>query len=422
MTPESGEISIRVVDGMKEIDGRDWDSLARSPAYSPFLEYDFLAAAEDSGCAVPETGWYPRHFLATSGDRLIGAAPAYAKTHSMGEFIYDQGLAAAAADMGSPYYPKLVAALPFTPSPGYRFLVHPEHDERVVTDVLLRAMAAYRDAAGFSSHSILFADPAWVETLEAAASANGENGVDNGSGSDSAAPASGPFLRWVHQYFLWENPGYRDFDGYVAAFDKNQRRNILRERASVAQAGIRVETLEGDAITPDILAAMYRFYLSTNEAFGPWAALFLNEDWFLNIGRRWKDRLVIFAAFEDGSDEPAAMSMLVRKGEGLYGRYWGTGRFIRNLHFELCYYAPIEFAVLRGIRWFDPGMGSPHKARRGFGSREFVSYHSFVDRRISELFGAVLPETNRAERDMIRQMDAAVPWKALRGHHMDSLS
>ena len=391
---DTDHLTLSVSGTITDIPADQWNRLASGSLYSPFLEHEFLASVESSGCAAPETGWYPRHFVLRADNRIIAAAPAYAKTHSMGEFVFDQGLAQAVMGMNKPYYPKLVAALPFTPSPGYRFLLDADYDEAALTRTLCEGMAIYRDQSELASHSILFADPRW----------------------EPPSPPDSPqstFHRWAHQYFLWENNSYSSFDDYLARFNKNQRRNIRRERQSVRESGLHIDRLTGADLTDAVMDRMYDFYRSTNENFGPWAAFYLNREWFQTIAECWSHRIILFTAAPSPADAPIAISLIVRKGSQMIGRYWGASRRVPNLHFELCYYAPIEFAVNQGIASFDPGMGSLHKARRGFGSREFISYHSFADSEVSEFFAAVLHRVNRGEREAIRALDESIPWKAV---------
>ena len=380
---------LSITDSICSIESEAWNRLAVRDEYSPFLEYEFLASVEESGCASAETGWYPRHFIIKYSGRLVAAAPAYVKTHSMGEFVFDQGLAQAVMDMGLTYYPKLVATLPFTPSPGYRFLVDPDYDRETIIHAILRGMKTFRDQTELGSTSILFADPEWEGIPE--------------------VPDS--MLQWAHQYFIWENENFTGFDDYVSRFKKSQRRNIMRERASIRDAGIGIRVLTGVELNKSVMDRMYDYYRTTNENFGPWAAFFLNRDWFRNIGRRWPNRVMIFGAWLPGESEPVAMSMVVRKNKMMVGRYWGCRHYVRNLHFELCYYAPVEYAIREGITRYDPGMGSPHKARRGFRSREFHSFHDFTDPEVSSLFRAVLSDANRAERELIDELDGSIPWR-----------
>ncbi len=390
MSLQNNKFSFNVMDSIHRVDASQWNLFAQREEYSPFLEYEFLAALESAGCASPTTGWYPAHFILNAGERIIGIAPAYIKTHSMGEFIFDQGLAHALMNMGKKYYPKLVGTLPFTPSPGYRFLVDPDHDETVVTQALLEGMSAYCDRMELASHSLLFLDPDWK--------------------AFNSSPSKNSFSSWEHQYYLWENRSYTAFYDYLDRFNKNQRRNIRRERDSVKSQGIEVKCFSGKDVTESIMDKMFDFYQATNEKFGMWAAFFLNRQCFHDLGRNWGHRLIIFAAFHARSDEPVAMSLLVNKDKHLIGRYWGASEFIQNLHFELCYYSPLEYAIQNDIKFFDPGMGSTHKTRRGFGSRHFLSCHLFSDMEINQLFKILLHEANRCEHENIEKLNESVPW------------
>lgn len=403
MTSHPGHLILSVVEDLRSIEADEWDALASSDGISPFLEYGFLTSLEAAGCCGPDTGWHPRHFVLKSEGSLVAAAPAYIRTHSMGDFIFDQGLAQAAMEMGHDYYPKLVATLPFTPSPGYRFLVHPDLDETAITRLLVSGMDSFAMKAGLHSVSILFADPEWQVIKRVLHPGIRQTGDE--------IPASDIWLEWIHQYFQWKNTGYRDFDGFLAGFRKKTRRSILRERQSISSNGIRVNLISGEGADESLTDRMFDFYRSTNEHFGPWAAFFLNRSWFHEVILRWGKRVLFFAAYRFDDEQPVAMSMLIRKDKSLIGRYWGTSVFIPNLHFELCYYAPLEYAIEEGLESFDPGMGSPHKARRGFGSYEFSTWHRFTETEVTELFSSVLPEANRSERIMICDLNDAIPLR-----------
>ncbi len=394
-------LRLSVFDEIGEIDSAQWNSIAVSGKYSPFLEYEFLSSLETSGCISPDTGWYPRHFVLHNGNQLIGIAPAYIKTHSMGEFIFDQGLAQVAMKMNKTYYPKLVATLPFTPSPGYRFLIDSTFNEMLVAQTLQDGMMFYRDKSNLASHSLLFVDPNW----EFFHGDNGSNTCPHSSDEQSS------FQSWVHHYFLWENKEYANFEDFLCQFNKNQRRNIQRERSSIKEEGIVIRSLTGAELSKPIMDNMFKFYKSTNEQFGPWAAFYLNREWFHEIARIWGHRIRIFAASRANRDEIIAMSMIVQKEDSFFGRYWGASEYVRNLHFELCFYTPIEYAIEHGIANFDPGMGSAHKTRRGFGSHGFKSYHAFIDPDIARLFSEVLPVANNEEWELIRKLDNMIPWR-----------
>ncbi|HSH70541.1 MAG TPA: GNAT family N-acetyltransferase [Deferrisomatales bacterium] len=362
-----------------------WDSLAGALDV-PILEWEWLRQLERSGSVRPETGWVPLHLTLWRGTELVGAAPLYAKAHSEGEFVWDHAWADVARRLGAPYYPKLVGMSPATPITGYRFLVAPGEDEGRLTDLLLGAIDVLCRETGLTGVSFPYADPTWQGCL-----------VERG------------FLAWRHQSYGWENPGLADFEQYLAAFTRGQRRNIRRERAAVAGAGVAVQSRTGREIRPADLRAMYRFYARTNARFGPWAAKYLSAEFFTGLGDGYRHRLLLFAAYREGREDPLAMSLLLTKGQGLYGRFWGSDEQVDGLHFELCYYAPIQWAIEHGVRRFDPGIGGEHKVRRGFRAVPNHSLHRFTDPRLQAVMAANLEHLNAAEQSRIEALNRAIP-------------
>jgi len=218
------------------------------------------------------------------------------------------------------------------------------------------------------------------------------------------------FLPWQHQYFSWTNPGHSTFDDYLADFNSNQRRNIKRERRRLSNAGIRLRTLHGEAITKRDLTAMFRFYADTNDRYGPWGCQYLNQAFFLGLYDRFRHRLLLVVA-DGGSDRerPLGMSFLVTKGDRLYGRYWGGMGDVDGLHFNVCYYEPIRWAIHRRLKRFDPGIGGEHKIRRGFRSIPSISLHRFYDPHLQRIVRHVIDDINQLERDRISMVNAAIP-------------
>lgn len=378
-------VRVRWFRNIAEIPRAAWDALA-APLAVPTLEWEWLRQLEVSDSIRPETGWLPLHLTVWRGSDLVGAAPFYAKSHSAGEFVWDHVWADVADQLGVPYYPKLVGMSPATPVPGYRFLVAAGEDEEALTDRMLAAvdrLCAENELAGVS---FPYVDPTWRRLLE-------QRG----------------FLAWRHQSFRWENPGHASFDDYLAAFDHNQRRNIRRERRGVARAGVQVRALTGDAIRPTDLAAMYRFYDRTNDRFGPWAARYLTGRFFTGLFGAYRHRLLLFAAHRGDPEVPVAMSFLLRKGDRLFGRYWGSAAAIDGLHFELCYYRPLEWAIAHGFRWFDPGIGGGHKVRRGFRAVANHSLHRFADVRLHGIMATHLDRINEAEQEQIEALNRGIP-------------
>jgi len=371
---------------MEDIPQKEWDRLA-DPIPNPFLEWEFLRQLERSGSIAPETGWYPRHLLVRENDILIAAAPLYIKMHSMGEFVFDFAWADVAQQLGVRYYPKLVGTVPATPSVGYRFLTDPDGDTRALTRFMLEEIHAFCRDAELGGVSFLFTDSHWQHMI-----------------------AHEGFVGWKHQSYLWRNPGYRTFDDYLAEFRKNQRRNIRRERASMEEQGITMRALHGDEIPRHYFSLMYEYYENTNEQFGPWAAKFLNREFFTGLYEGYRHRLVFAAAYRQGQEDPIALSFLVVKDRRMIGRYWGSQGYYDNLHFNACYYTPIEWAINNGIEEFDPGMGSPHKIRRGFMAMENFSLHHFYDKRMQMIMQGNISKINAYEQANIDELNAGLPF------------
>jgi len=371
---------------LSDISREAWDSLAE-PLETPVLEWEWLRQMEVSGSMRPETGWLPCHLTLWSGRELAAAAPLYVKGHSAGEFVWDYVWADVARQLGVRYYPKLIGMSPATPVAGYRFLIAPGQDEALLTELMVRAVDDLCANNDFSGVSFNYVDPGWKARLEALG-----------------------FVAWEHQSFVWENPGFGSFEDYLAVFDKNQRRNIRRERRKMNEQGLTLRPLTGEAITRRHLETMYRFYEQTNAQFGPWAAKFLTREFFTGLYEDYRHRLLLVSACRDGADEPVGMSFLLTKGRDLYGRYWGADGMFDSLHFNACYYAPIEWAIEHGIERFDPGIGSEHKLRRGFRAVGNWSLHRFRDQRLAQVMAVHIESINRGEEEQIQGLNQAIPF------------
>jgi predicted N-acyltransferase len=394
------KLEISFVRRMADIPSAEWDALA-APYGNPLLGWGFLALLEESLSIRPETGWTPTHALARQDGELVAAAPFYVKTHSWGEFVFDFEFAEIARRAKAEWYPKLVGMVPVTPAPAWRVLVRaasrelPGEEGRISLAVIDAASRAARKAGLGGAHIL------WPEDETAA--------LLRARGSEWAA--------WDHQAFLWTDDGYGDFGGYLDSFSKNMRRNVRRERDAVAAAGVTTRFVGSReaAAKPAILAAMADLYESHNDKFGPWAAKFLERDFFLRLPEFMPEGWALSAAFEsaraEAAGEPVALAFLLEGKDRLYGRFWGARREVPGLHFELCYYLPMEHALAKGIGSFDPGMGSPHKARRGFRSVMAPSFHQPFDRRLADLMNRVLPGINAEERSQAAALDEEMPFK-----------
>ena len=379
--------SVSWIDRIQDVDPAAWDALAL-PLKTPFLEWEWLSLMEDSGSIALETGWKPKHLTVWSGQRLVAAAPLYLKSHSSGEFVFDHAWADLAKRLGIRYYPKLVGMSPVTPVPGYRFLMDPQEDEDRLMNLMAIEMDGFCRLNRINACSFLFVDPQWQRHM----SVYGFNG-------------------WLHQSYAWQNNGYRKFEDYLMEFNSNQRRNIRRECRKVRDLGVRIQPFFGNEITRSFLPLMYRFYVRTNEQYGPWSCKYLTKAFFEGLYERYRHRLLLMVAYhEKNQDVPIGMSLFLTKADLLFGRYWGSFDTVDLLHFNACYYSPIEWAIKNGIRYFDPGVGSHHKLRRGFKAVPNFSLHKFYDPRLQTVLRTHIDEINRLEQEQIDAMNAELPF------------
>ena len=362
-----------------------WNSLAE-PLDSPFFEWDWLRLLEDSGSVCPERGWYPRHLLLHSGGRLVGALPMYLKWHSDGEFVFDQLWAEAAERLGLPYYPRLVGVTPFTPATGLRFLTDPTCNQPSLSRQMFETIEQYCRNNGVQGAALLFTEPEFSATAE-------EHG----------------FTTWQHQGYLWRNKNFHTFDDFLATVNANRRKAIRHERKALAASGITVEIVTGDDIPDSFFPLMRQLYDKTNAKFGPWGCRYLTPELFDGLAAAFRHRLAFAAAYRPGRHDPVAMALLAYKGDRLLGRYWGAFEDIPFLHFELCYYAPIAWAIAHGIARYDPGMGGAHKARRGFVSVPSCSSHRFFDSRMDIIFRSHIDRVNQLEKSYINELNDLLP-------------
>ena len=378
--------TIRWLKAMAEVEPARWDRLA-TPLRTPLLEWRWLHQLEISGSIAAARGWHPRHLTLWQGDTLVAAAPLYIKTHSEGEFVFDHWWAQLAEGNGIAYYPKLVGMSPATPAVGYAFLVDERLERTTVLPVIFSAIDRFCRENGIAGCQFNFVAPEWVDVF-----------TDSG------------FSVWRHQSYLWHNPGFRHFEDYLKTFKSSQRRNIRREVQRMDKTGIRIRAYQGDNISPELAPLMYRYYLNTNAQFGPWAARYLNADFFERIFRHCRSRLLIMAAHDRAAGRtPIALAMLLAKEGHLIGRYWGCARPVKDLHFNMCYYAPIQWAISNGIRTFDPGAGSPHKIYRGFKAVANTSLHRFYDPRMDFLFQRLIGDINQMEDENILALNRKLP-------------
>jgi uncharacterized protein len=332
-------MQVEWLSGIESVDDlAGWRAL--EPPDFPFFDFEFLRALERSGSIGDGSGWSPVYLVCKDHSGcLLGALCTYLKTHSYGEYIFDWEWAHAYRQHGLSYYPKLVAAVPFTPATGPKLLVRPDADRGAVTRALLDAARRLGEARRVSSSHALFLP---------------EEELDEFSQHGFAVRHS--------VQFHWRNRGYGAFSDYLDAMMSKRRRQVARERRQLE--GVEIERLTGSELSPEHAATMYRFYLSTSDR--KWGSPYLTGAFFSEVFRMMGDRILLVLARDRGTGRPIAGALNFFKGRTLYGRYWGANEERRNLHFELCYYQAIEFAIERRIALFEAGAQGEHKLARGF--------------------------------------------------------
>ena len=374
---------------IREIPERHWQELVGEQAI-PFYRWGWLEALEASGSIAPDQGWQPLHLALWRDEIPVAVAPLYLKGHSYGEFVFDQSFARLAADLGLRYYPKLLGMSPVSPVLGYRFHMREGEDHAQLTRLLIQTIDRFCEQNGILSCNFLYVDPQWRPLAEAAGCA-----------------------AWLNQQSLWSRGSDQTFEDYLQGFNANQRRNIKRERKAVAQAGLTVTPLTGDQLDLELLQRMHGFYEQHCAQWGAWGSKYLQEGFFEALAQpEHREQVMLFSAHRGDPRDPVAMSLCVRDGTSLWGRYWGTREEIDCLHFEVCYYAPIQWAIEQGLEQFDPGAGGSHKRRRGFVARPHASLHRWYQPQMNELIRAWLPQVNRLTLQEIDAINAELPFKA----------
>ncbi|MBF0278304.1 MAG: N-acetyltransferase [SAR324 cluster bacterium] len=342
-------VELKIFSKLQDIPKEAWSELIGSDF--PFSEYEYLMAMEAGGCVGRKAGWVPCYLTCWEEKSLLGAIYLYLKNNSYGEYIFDWGWANAYMQHGVDYYPKLVSAVPFTPATGKKILVHPNADSKKISTILLRSAGELMDKWQCSSLHFLFIPPSEVPVFEDA----------------------GFMVRHSTQYH-WKNRDYSDFDNFLDTLKGKRRKEILRERRKVKEQNIEIKVFRGDELLPEHSRIMYEFYLSTIYKMG--AIDYLSLEFFEQVFRVMKDQIVLVLARAD--DRWVAGSINYHKGKGLYGRYWGCLEEFKNLHFELCYYQTIEFAIAQKIQLFEAGAQGRHKVQRGFLQEIIYSAHWIV--------------------------------------------
>jgi predicted N-acyltransferase len=378
-------MELTVIDRLAEVDASAWNALAGED--NPFLRFEFLDSLERCGCVGGDTGWQPQHLLlrADNGTRgLLGAVPLYLKYHSYGEYVFDWAWADAYARAGLEYYPKLVAAVPFTPATGRRLLVGGDGNDRAVAAALADGARAHAERVDASSVHWLFTPTAETELLE-------------GRG----------LMRRVGNQFHWHNDNYRDFDHFLGALSASKRKKIKRERRRVEEAGVVMEVRGGAELQERHWDAFYRFYLSTIRSHG--AIAYLSREFFFELGRRMPERIVMTLALHEGRHVAAALNF--RGSDTLYGRYWGALEDFHSLHFETCYYRTIDYCIGQRLARFEAGAQGEHKLSRGFLPTPTYSAHWLRHPQFARAVADYLERERAGMAHYADELDAHSPFR-----------
>ncbi len=366
-------LTLTLHNAIAEIAAAEWDACAG--AGNPFVSHAFLSALEDSGSAGPRTGWMPRHAaLRDAAGGLLAVAPMYAKSHSYGEYVFDHGWANALERAGGDYYPKLQVAAPFSPVPGPRLLVRP--GAGVPHATLAGALAQACRELGLSSVHVTFCtEPEW----------------------DALGRAG--WLQRLGMQFHWENDGYASFEDFLAVLSSRKRKVLRRERRDANAAGLTFQALSGTDLRERHWDAFYRFYTSTVDR--KWGSAYLTRRFFSLLGERLGDRVVLMLA--ENAGKPVAGALNLVGAEALYGRNWGCTGDWPFLHFELCYYRAIDWAIAHGLKRVEAGAQGRHKIQRGYLPKPTYSAHWIAHAGLRRAVADFLVEERR---EIAAEMDA----------------
>jgi hypothetical protein len=375
---KNGRYIATVVDTLDEVDEKDWQRLAGT---NPFMGYQFLKLLQSTGCATGATGWHPSFLLVHEGKELVGAAPAYLKTHSRGEFVFDQAWAQAFEQHGLRYYPKVLVAAPFTPVQGPRLLAKDDDTRRALAE----ALAALCNAAQGSSVHVLFTEP-----------------------QDQAALVEAGFMLREGVQFHWQNDGYETTESFLSKLSHDKRKKMRQDSKYVAAAGLTYRWLEGADLGAEQLEFFYGCYANTYKEH--WSRPYLSFDFFKQVHEQRALHLVLIVAERNG--KPVACALNVRGGNALFGRYWGCIEFVKGLHFETCYMQSIAYCIREGLAYFEGGAQGEHKMARGLMPVKTYSAHWVADRQFAAAIEDFLQRETQAVEGYLEELEKASPFRA----------
>jgi predicted N-acyltransferase len=401
------EISLEAVPSISDISPEDWDACANpaslenldafassgakgvscaasKPRHNPLVSHAFFTAAEASGSACTRTGWGPRHLLAKVGGRVVGIVPCYLKSHSQGEYVFDRGWAEAYMRAGGSYYPKLQVSVPFTPATGPRLLIRDGVDRDRIGSALASGLMALCNATDASSVHVTFAREAEAKFL-------GAHG----------------FLQRTDQQFHWHNDGFKTFDDFLATLNSRHRKAIKRERREAIAAGISIHWLTGKDITDEAWDAFFAFYMETGSR--KWGRPYLTRKFFSLIGESMADDVLLVMARRNGRWIAGAINFI--GSDTLFGRNWGAIEHHNFLHFEVCYYQAIDFAIQRGLRVVEAGAQGEHKLARGYLPQTTYSAHYIADPDLRRAIADYLKRERTYVAEVGRELADAGPFR-----------
>ena len=380
------DITLEAVSSVRQIAAEDWDACAHpeDSAYNPFLSYAFFAALEESGSATARTGWLARHLIARSGERILGIVPCYLKNHSLGEYVFDHNWADAFARAGGTYYPKLQVSVPFTPVTGPRLFVRTDADQNQIREALIAGMIGLCNQLKVSSVHVTFATQGEWELLE-------RHG----------------FLQRTDQQYHWKNENYDSFDGFLATLASRHRKAIKRERRDALANGISIHALTGANITEDAWDAFYGFYIETGSR--KWGRPYLNRAFYSQIAETMADDIVLIMAKREGRWIAGAINF--KGSDTLYGRHWGAIEHHPFLHFEVCYYQAIDYAIRHGLKSVEAGAQGEHKIARGYLPQITRSAHYIADPALRRAVRDYLVHERNYVEEVSRELTEAGPFR-----------
>ena len=385
------EITIKIVETLLSVNENDWDACAASEEIDgmrpvdPFTTYRFLRALEDSGSVGNSSGWHPYYILAFRAHELIGCAPMYIKTHSQGEYIFDHAWANAYERAGGNYYPKIQVAVPFTPVPGKRLLAKKENQEKAFP-ILLEGIKNFASKNKLSSAHITFCS------------------FDEFKKGESLG-----FLKRTSSQFHWSNDNYKNFQDFLNALSSRKRKNIRKEREKARNFGGKIVRYSGKEITGKHWDAFWDFYQDTGRR--KWGQPYLTRSFFDIASEKMSNELLLVLAEIDGTPIAGALNFIGM--DALYGRYWGCTENYSNLHFEICYYQAIEYAIENCLSRVEAGAQGDHKLARGYMPSHTYSLHWINDSGFSKAVAQYLDEERRAVGREMEILSDYGPFKDL---------